>query len=96
MVLFGSIVNTCEGVGKTRGIMTISDRDMRSERPEFERCAPVALMPRAKKKESKRKLIDYSGLLGSVVKPVTANAGFRVCLRHQRGMARTLDIEKRS
>ena len=75
MVVFESIVNTCEGVGKTHGRRAISDRDMRSERPEFERCAP--LWPhgsRAKKNESSRKLMDYSGLPGSVVKAVTANA----------------------
>ena len=50
-VLFESIVITCEGVGKTHGRRAISDRDMRSERPEFERRAP--LWPhgsRAKKK----------------------------------------------
>ena len=40
-VLFESIVITCEGVGKTCGRWAISDRDMRSERPEFERCAPL-------------------------------------------------------
>ena len=75
LVIFVSVVNTCEAVGKTHGRRTISDRDMRSERPEFERCAP--LWPhgsRAKKKESNRKLIYYPGLPGSVVKPETANA----------------------
>jgi len=75
VVIFVSVVNTCEAVGKTHGRRTISDRDMRSERPEFERCAP--LWPhgsRAKKKESNRKLIYYPGLPGSVVKPETANA----------------------
>ena len=50
-VLFESIVITCEGVGKTHGRRAISDRDMRSERPEFELCAPpVPHGPRAKKK----------------------------------------------
>ena len=69
------LYNTCGGVGETRGRMTISDRDMRSERPEFERCAPLwPHGPRAKKKESNRKLIDFPGLPGSVVKPETANA----------------------
>ena len=38
MVIFRSIVNTCEAVGKSCGRRAISDRDMRSERPGFERC----------------------------------------------------------
>ena len=75
MVVFESIVNTCEGVGKTHGRRAISDRDMRSERPEFERCAPLCHMALVPKKESNRKLIDFPGLPGSVVKPETANAG---------------------
>ena len=40
MVIFRSIVNTCEAVGKSCGRRAISDRDMRSERPGFERPAP--------------------------------------------------------
>ena len=77
-VLFESIVITSEGVGVTHGRRAVSDRDMRSERPEFERCALCGHMalvsPRAKKKESNRKLTYFSGLPGSVVKAETANA----------------------
>ena len=36
--IFKSVVNTCEAVGKACGRRAISDRDMRSERPGFERC----------------------------------------------------------
>ena len=40
LVIFKSVVNTCEAVGKACGRRAISDRDMRSERPGFERPAP--------------------------------------------------------
>ena len=37
---FVSVVSTCEAVGNTHRRRAISDRDMRSERPGFERPAP--------------------------------------------------------
>ena len=45
LVIFKSVVNTCEAVGKACGRRAISDRDMRSERPGFERPAPHCQHP---------------------------------------------------
>ena len=42
---FVSVVSTCEAVGNTHRRRAISDRDMRSERPGFERPAPHCQHP---------------------------------------------------
>ena len=79
MVLFGSIVITCEAVGKTHGRRAISDRDMRSERPEFERCAPLchmALVPKKKGQIENLLITPDCPVASSNLKPQTHN---RLC-----------------
>ena len=85
MVIFRSVVNTCEAVGKSCGRRAISDRDMRSERPGFERCPlPVChwagLRCGPDKHSEIEKKCKVEKLPDSVVKSETANAQSVLCL----------------
>ena len=89
MVISRSVVNTCEAVGKTCGRRAISDRDMRSERPGFERCplpgshwAGLRCGPDQHSEIGKKCKVEK--LPDSVVKSETANAQSFLWLGHQR------------
>ena len=89
MVIFKSVVNTCEAVGKACGRRAISDRDMRSERPGFERCPlPVChwagLRCGPDQHSEIEKKCKVEKLPDSVVKAETANAQSVLWLVHQR------------
>ena len=89
MGIFKSVVSTCEAVGKACGRRAISDRDMRSERPGFERCPlPVChwagLRCGPDKHSEIEKKCKVEKLPDSVVKSETANAQSVLCLVHLR------------
>ena len=85
MGIFKSVVSTCEAVGKACGRRAISDRDMRSERPGFERCPlPVChwdgLRCGPDQHSEIEKKCKVEKLPDSVVKSETANAQSVLCL----------------
>ena len=98
MGIFKSVVSTCEAVGKACGRRAISDRDMRSERPGFERCPlPVChwagLRCGPDKHSEIEKKCKVEKLPDSVVKSETANAQSVLCLVQLRSTLRVLCVK---